>query len=445
MKRLGLLLAASWLILPAMAGAAEMSAYGTTLIRFSQQSTPGFEKQSLAPATQYLGLDAAGLADGNLSVNFYGWERVDLQNRSSDDGRTEGTVSSAYLKYLFPRANGEIRAGRFMLLEGVAREPVDGISAAADLHAGLRLSLFGGKPSAIGLDNDARGDWLAGSRLSYNFAGRSELGVSFLHAGNSPSKEITLGTERTVADRRELLGGDIWLSPFSAVTLGGRTSYNTVTSGIAENDYTLAVKPARNVTISANFSERNMKDLYSGTNLPSLFKPDSADKVRNLGGAVTITAGKPLALTLDYRRTKRSTYVNIDRYGGEIRLAEDKLLTGGLSYHRVSVAGSAATGPETPLYDPSYHEIRGWFLHDNGAFTASLDAIGHFYDDKNNPGLYGEAAAFEVIASTGFRPLSYLSISGDVSYGQNSLNKSEFRGLVRAEFSAAANLKGVSK
>jgi hypothetical protein len=445
MKRLLLPVVTAMLILPAIAETAELGAYGTTLLRFSQQTTPGFDKQNLMPLTQYLGLTASGLADGNLSLNFYGWGRVDLGDQSSIDGTSDSNVSSAYLRYLFPKANGEIRAGRFQLLEGVARENIDGILAAADLPAGFRIAVFGGAPSDIGLQNDSRGSWLAGSRVSLNFAGRSELGISYLYAGDSTSQDYSPGTLRTVADRRELVGGDIWLSPITALTISGRTTYNTVTSGVAEHDYTIAVKPAKNLTITGNYAERNTKDLYSGTNLPFLFKPDSSDKITNVGGAVIITAGKPLTLTLDYRHTERDSYVNTDRFGGEIRLAAEKLVSGGAGYHRVSAGEAPAIGTSNPLYDPSYHEARGWFLLDYGAFNASLNAIGHFYDDSGNPDLNGKSHTYEITASAGFRPIPQMSISGDVSYGETAFNTSEYKGLVRVEFNAMTSVKGGSK
>ena len=445
MKRLLLTVVAVACAAPAIAAAADLGANGTTMVRFSEQNTPGFDKKTLAPATQYLGLSATGLADGNLSLNFYGWGRVDLADQSTNEGKSDGTVSSAYLRYLFPKANGELKAGRFFLREGVARESLDGLLAAADLPAGFRLAVFGGAPSAISLEDDARGDWLAGSRLSLSLGGRSEIGVSYLQAGNSPTQEYSGGTLRTIRDRRELVGADIWLSPVQAITLNGQTTYNTVTAKVAEHDYNLAIRPLKYLTVTGNFSERQLKDLFVGTNMPFLFRPDANDKTTNYGGGIVIATGTPFSLAADYRHSKRDSYGTTNRFGGEVRYAAEKLFSGGIGYHRVESDAAPVIGPTTPLYDPSYHEARAWLLLDSGTYSASLNAIGNFYSDSTHPDLNGQKTLYEICASAGFRPAPYLKISGDVSYGETAFHTSEVKGLVRVEFNTSADSKGGSK
>jgi hypothetical protein len=432
-------------LLPAAAWAADLGAYGTTLFRFQQQSAPGSAKKSLAPATQYLGLDAGGLADGNLSFHLYGWGRADLADESPVDGKSAGDVSYGYLEYRFPKANAQIRAGRFFVVEGVANEQVDGISFRSDLPADFALSLFAGAPAAMDVDNDARGDYLAGGRLSYRFLKKGEIGVSTLYGGQSPSRQVVAGTLQTVQNHRQLAGADIWLAPLPILELNGRTAYNTVTSSVAEHDYTLSLKPASTVTVTGSFAERRMKGLYSGTNLTQLFAPLADDKVRSYGGSVTLAVAKPLELVADYRHTKRDAYGSSDRYGVEARATLDQKVKCGIGYHRVQAADVtvAVTPPFT--YGLSHHEIRGWVSGTMDKYTASLDAIGHIYDDKNNPNLYGKSSAYELIASVGYRLHPNLALSGDVSYGANPLYTDEFKGLVRAEFNLSATGKGGSK
>jgi hypothetical protein len=256
---------------------------------------------------------------------------------------------------------------------------------------------------------------------------------------------VVAGTLQTVQNHRQLAGADIWLAPLPILELNGRTAYNTVTSSVAEHDYTLSLKPASTVTVTGSFAERRMKGLYSGTNLTQLFAPLADDKVRTYGGSVTLAVAKPLELVADYRHTKRDSYGSSDRYGVEARATLDQKVKCGIGYHRVQAADVtvAVTPPFT--YGLSHHEIRGWVSGTMDKYTASLDAIGHIYDDKNNPNLYGKSSAYELIASVGYRLHPNLALSGDVSYGANPLYTDEFKGLVRAEFNLSATGKGGSK
>src|SRR5512138_2816099 len=143
-------------LLPAWACGAELGVNGTTLFRFQQQSAPSSPKKDLAPATQYLGVDAGGLADGNLSFHLYGWGRVDLADEIPVDGKIAGDVTYGYLDYRFPKANGQIRAGRFFVVEGVANEQIDGVSLRSDLlkrYEGLAISLYAGAPAYMDVED----------------------------------------------------------------------------------------------------------------------------------------------------------------------------------------------------------------------------------------------------------------------------------------------------
>lgn len=451
MKRRAGLVALFTILMPAGAPAADFGTYGTTLFRFQQQSAPGSPKKDLAPATQYLGVDARGLADDNLSFHLYGWGRVDLADESPVDGKSAGDVSYGYLRYRFPKANAEVKAGRFFVVEGVANEQVDGISFRSDLlekYAGLAISLYAGAPAAMDVERDARGEYITGARLSYNLAGRGEIGFSTLFAGRSPSRQVIGGTTlQTVEDQRQLVGGDLWLSPLPLLELNGRSAYNTATSSVAEHDYSLTIKPAKTITATVSFAERRMKGLYSGTNLPFLFDQFAGDKVRTYGGSVSVSVAKPLELTADYRHTRRDSYGSSDRFGVAARASLDQIKArSGISYHYIDAADvKNTTGAIIPAYGLSHHELRGWLLHEHGKHSVTLDAIGYFYNDKANPNLNGKSASYELIASTGYRVRPNLTVSGDVSYGANPLYDNEFKGVVRAEYSFSVASKGGNK
>ena len=65
------LIAACFLLaLPGAALSAEISVDATSIVRFEQRADQGVTKKDIIPATQFLGLDAAKLADGNLSLHL---------------------------------------------------------------------------------------------------------------------------------------------------------------------------------------------------------------------------------------------------------------------------------------------------------------------------------------------------------------------------------------
>ena len=212
-------------MLPALALATDAGINSTTLFRFEERSVPGFDKQRVIPATQFLGADLDGIGDENLSFHFYGWGRLDLGDRSTDGRKTDGDLTYGYLRYHFPKSNGEIKAGRFFIYEGGIAESIDGVSARADLipaYEGLALSLFTGAPVALDRANDNKGDYIAGGRLSYRYASLLELGASIVHEGGMDRN----GPNNDLKSFRQTIGGDIWLRPHKMVELNGRTYYN---------------------------------------------------------------------------------------------------------------------------------------------------------------------------------------------------------------------------
>ena len=156
---------------------------------------------------------------------------------------------------------------------------------------------------------------------------------------------------------------------------------------------------------------------------------------------------KPLELTADYRHTRRDTFGSAGRYGVEARVSvPDWKITGGAGYHWIDTGDvPLPSGSIIPRYSLAHHEVRGWVSTTLSNYTASLDAISFIFDDMKNPNLYGKRAACELVASVGYRVLPNLSVSGEASYGANPLYTSEFKGLVRAEYSFSVAGKGGKK
>ncbi len=419
-------------LVPAIASAADLGSNGTTIVRFEERSHPGFSKEKIIPATQFLGIDATRLADGNLSLHLYGWGRVDLDNNSTNDDRTEGDLAYGYLQYRFPKSNADLRAGRIFVSEGVGREQLDGLAVRTNLAGGLTLALYGGAP--VDQDNFNRGDMIGGGRIALRQNGWLDLGASYLYENNTVSQQLDSSVSPFITNAssdRQLAGGDIWFSPISAVQVSGNSSYNITTSSVAEHNYLVQIRPVKVVTLAGTYTERRFKGYFDGTNLPSLFKPDSRDDVKQYGGSITVNIAEPLELTADYRNIKRSSTGTTDRYGASVRLDLKAISTlTGVGYHRFQTPGTSATTP----YDLSFHQVNGWVIATLKDVTASLDFLGNFYDDRNYPSLNGEKNDYSVTASLGYRVTPSINLSGDVSYGRNALLDKEFKGLLRAEF-----------
>ncbi|HXE96842.1 MAG TPA: hypothetical protein VN642_10575 [Dongiaceae bacterium] len=434
MKRWGNFLALTLVtLIPSLAGAADLGMSSTTLFRFEQRAFPGFAKVTAAPATEFLRADLEKIGDGNLSLHLYGWERLDLADRSTSEKSNDGDLTYGYLDYRFPTANAQIKAGRFFINEGVAAEQVDGVSARADLRKGFTLAMFGGAPVKLDRDSKSKGDYIAGGRGSYRLKGILELGVSGLYEGG-----VTLNTATNTKDTRQLVGGDIWLSPHRFIDLNGHTFYNASTDGIAEHSYLLAVKPSRIFSISGIYNEQRFNNYFTYSNVRSLFNPDNGGEVKSYGGTVGWTIAAPAELTADYRHYNRTSQVITDnngtsnRYGVDARLTFlDRKLRSGFAYHR----SDGATGFN------AYNEVRGYCLYDTGRYVTSVDAIAQFY--KNS--IFNRKEAFELVASNGYRILQNLLLSGEISYSRNPQFNDDVRGVLKLAYNYAYSSKGAKK
>ncbi|MBC7964142.1 MAG: hypothetical protein H7Y05_14510, partial [Steroidobacteraceae bacterium] len=108
-----LICSVSLLALPLAAAAADVSVDSSTILRIESRDIRGADKETLLPATQFLGLDVDKLADGNLSLHLYGWGRADLGDKSYNNESIDGSLTYGYLQYRFKEANADVRAGRF--------------------------------------------------------------------------------------------------------------------------------------------------------------------------------------------------------------------------------------------------------------------------------------------------------------------------------------------
>lgn len=422
MKRLAGLAPLLSLMLPVFASAADLNVDGTTLLRIEERSAPGFSKQTIAPATQFLGIDATDVGAKGLSFHLYGWGRADLADKSAGDEKTDGNFTYGYIKYRKSLPNAAMigKAGRFFVFEGIINEQVDGAQAQLILPQGITLSAFGGVPVELDRSSNTKGDLIGGGRLGFRYGGIFDVGLSGLHERNAYLDTMAR------ADR-QLVGGDIWIAPHRMVDITGRSSYNATTEDFAEHSYQMNIRPGHGLTVAADFSDISAKDFTTFANMVfNTFNSSSNDNMKSYGGSLTYSGLKPLEIFIDYKHFKRDVTGNADRFGGEIRASLlDGALTPGFGYRRVSTSSTGSI--------PSYDEIRAFAWYVKGAYSASVDFITDLYDKQ----FYGTDSdyAYELSGSLGYRITPVLQLSGDLAYASNPDYKDQVKGLVRLTFS----------
>jgi len=431
-----LLPALSLLVFSSAVSAADVSLDANTIFRIEQRDIGGSNKQDIMPATQFLGLDVDRLADGNLSLHFYGWGRVDLADKSYNNDKADGSLTYGYLQYRFKQANTDIRAGRFFVREGIVAEQVDGASVHGELPLGFGISAFGGATvhtkHLYGENSDGKGDTVFGGRVNYRYKGLLELGVSGVYEGEAPRM-----TNYTNANHR-LMGMDLWLSPVRMVEVMGHSSYNTETRTTAEHSYLLNIKPIKNLVISAEFNEQREKSYLYAWTMFSGAALNPREKSRSTGGSISYNFNKNVELAADYKHYTRDLG-NADRYGADVRLnLLNNSVRGGLGYHYLRAGSGFAIGTNPSA---SYHELRAYALHDTKTYFAALDVIDYIFKDK----IYSESSAWEASISLGYHITPALAVSGDFSYGRNPQFIEDGRGLIRLTYNMTNDGKGGKK
>jgi opacity protein-like surface antigen len=405
--------------------AADVTVDSSTLLGIGTRDVSGTSKETLLPATQFLGLTADKLADGNLSLHFYGWGRADLADKSFNNDQTAGSLTYGYLQYRFKQANANIRAGRLFVHEGIVNEQIDGISARTDLPLGFSLSAFGGATvhtaHLSGETSDGKGDTLYGGRANYRYKGLLEIGLSGVYEGAAP----TLVTH-TVGDYRRV-GGDIWITPVKTIDIIGHSSYNPETQQIAEHSYLLNVKPIQHLVLTGEFNQhREQSFLLPWTTFSAtLLTPN--DKSSSVGGSASYEVNKNFEVAGDYKHYTRE-FGSAARYGGDARVNfKDNTIRGGIGYHYLNAGEGFAI---VPNISASYHEARCYAMQDTKSYFAAIDLLGDFFKEK----IYDKSSAWEATTSLGYHLTPALALSGDVSYGRNPQFTEEVKALLRLTY-----------
>lgn len=433
----------------------------TTIVQNWKTNTPGFSTGTYTPATEYVGIDAGRLGGKDaLSFHFYGWGMADLGDQSYIGGKTTADFTYGYLQYDFSKANGQLRAGRFTVTQGVGNEQVDGVSARTDLRGGFTVSGFAGTPVVFHNYSDqpqgeigSQRNSISGGRIAWHAPKVGEIGVDYLVDGSSPSTQAAPTATSTVYTRR-LLGMDLRLTPWSFVDINGRTVLDTApiitpvpgnsVSRVAEDDYEAIVRFNQSLSLSGSFVERNLFAYFAGSTLPSLFNQNEQGMFKASGAKLTWLPLGGLQLVGDVRRTDRETYGTTTRAGADARYnLADQHIIAGAGYHQVNAFQVVAVNPVVPSYSLSHSEARAWIMVEKGAFSASLDGLRlHYSDPSLDPNLNGQANETAVVASLGYQPKADLKVSGDLTFEDSPIYGKQTIGLLRLEYRFGTAGKG---
>ena len=406
-----LLLAA---LIPTPSRSADITLSSKTYLLFYEREIPGVETQNFAPLYEYLSADAGKLGGTAFSFHFYGWGRADLGD-DSGSGSTTGELGSAYLQYLHPTGNGEMRLGRFFLTEGAASEILDGIFLKARTSVGLGASAFVGVPVEATITSTEKGDSVYGGRVFFARPGLVELGVSYLQEKGTFQGE----------DRKEI-GGDLWLRPVRMIELIGRATYNDATGAMAYQRYLVRLMPIAKVDLSVGYEEYNFEDYFQTALNPAFRFPavDNDDKVQAVFAVIDWEAVKNVTVSLGGKNIRHDRDAIGDATRGELGVK--------CSYNnRKDAAGLSAALVSADREENEYQEYRGYATYPPAKWRFALDALTHQYKRA----ISGTKDAYHVVGSAGYQLLEILQLSGDLTYTKSPRFDEDYAGLIRVSLS----------
>ena len=398
----------------------------TPLFGIGQRDVSGGSKETLLPATQFLGLDVEKIGNNsNLSFHLSGWGRADLADKSFNNDKAVGRLTYGYFQYRPTQGSANVRAGRLFVREGIVNEQVDGISGRVDFPMGFGLSAFGGATvhtaHIAGENSDGKGDSIYGGRASYRSGGLLEVGLSGVYESDAQK----LVSHATGNYRR--VGADLWLTPLKTIDIIGHSSYNPETSLFAEHSYLINVKHFKNLILTGEYNQHNEQSYLYAWTMFSAAALNPNDKSSSVGLSASYEINKNLETSLDYKHYTRD-FGSADRFGGDVRVNyKDNTIRGGIGYHYLNAGQDFAIGGNPSA---SYHELRCYVMRDTKSYFAALDILGDIFTDK----IYNQSSAWETTASLGYHLTPALALSGDLAYGRNPQFTEEIRALLRLTY-----------
>jgi hypothetical protein len=388
-----LVVLAAFLILPITSEAVDVTGTSTTYLQYRETANGS----NLLPLYEYLNFGVNKLGKENISFQFGGWVRYDLNDNEVDGKDKNSDLQYAYLSFRSAASNGVLNLGRVMVFEGVAAERVDGAYARTDLKGGFGVSAFGGVPVETDIDLPGNNEEY-GARVSHQIPGLYVIGLSYL-------KE-----EKNSQDFREEEGVDLWLRPMNKVEILGKSSYNEMTSGWMQHTYNLLLGPFSKLMFNTEASWINYGDFFTGaTSSAFTFQPggpiDPNEKVSILGETVSYAFTGGLNASVDYKSYDYNIAGNATYYGGRVAYAVTGSGGAGISIHRMDGNVGRLT----------YDEYRVYGSKKIDKADVAVDLLAVLYDVPIN----GVDHAYSFSLAAGYELSERLKLGADVEYSKN--------------------------
>ncbi|WP_298266440.1 hypothetical protein [Geobacter sp.] len=402
------------LLWPYRAPALELGLSSDTIVRQLERDDRDGRSRSLLPAYEFMRFDYGNLRTPGLSFHAYGWGRVNLRDDYANN-TTAGELLYAYLEYLDPNRDWQLRLGRQYIFEGVTRESLDGAYVKTDIVPTVTLSAYAGFPVNLEDTGGVRGDSMVGVRVAHSLPGRYDVGLSYKRTANNGSVD------------EQLLGTDVSLLLPWNVSVFGHSTLNLITAGWGEHSYEVRI-PISSFEIRPFFQKYRYADFLSRN-------PGSANPFRVLsrfGDRVTVAGSEAFwypAENIEFGgRYKHyeydSRYGKADMYTALATVRRKIFSEVGVEFGRV----------EGDIPENRYYLGRAYVYWDIAPFFVTGDVMYVDYDED----IYRKGSAFFASAGAGGRFLEKaLNVKLALDYSNDPYFDKDYRGIISASYSFA--------
>lgn len=368
LKTLMVLAVGFCLWVPADSPAADLHATSETIFRGFDRQVQDGNKLSAAPAYEYLQLDYGNLKTPGLSLHVNAWGRLNLDDNFNSNN-TAAELSHAYLQYVSPNRDFQVRAGRQYIFEGIARDNIDGVYAKTDMVRTLVLSAYAGAPVALATSGGRKDDFILGGKVSHSRPGLYDLGFSYRYLSDNGHRD------------EEGFGTDLSLQFPADIYLLGHSAYNLFSSGWKEHFYELRL-PLWQISLRPFVQRFNYADYFSNRN-------NSTNLFRFLQGSdnsLTIAGAEAF-----WNPTEHSEYAirfkNVD-YDKRFSSSQLYTLLAVWKWKVLSEVGAELGRMQGSNLENRYYLGRGYFYWDFAPCFATAELMYVNYDkaiyNKNN-------------------------------------------------------------
>lgn len=376
-------------------------------------------KKDIYPLYEYVRLAMTSNQNDGSGIDFYlgAWGRVDVADKSGEKN-PDGDLQYAYLTYRAAKNNAVVNLGRQFVTDGVAAEQLDGLYVRSDFYGGLGASAFVGKPVLVEPKNSKNyGDIIYGGRISQSIPKYYTVGLSALKSDTEAKTRY-----------REEVGIDLWAHPVKQLDLTGRSSYNNITKGWMEQNYTLSMIPFDPLRITGDFSNIDYRNyfynmttpIFSFTNRPIAQNIARDEKLTTTGVTASYSLFNHLTFSGDYKHYAYKVDGKADYFGGKLIHSVPESFSFGAAVHRMA-------GQNERL---RYTEYRLFASKKIGHADLAIDFNNTAYDARIN----GVRNSYALTGSAGYEFGRRIKIGADVEYSKNPDFDNEVRGLIKLTY-----------